>query len=324
MVNDTITAVEGIRVGHAQIPDAPTGVTVVLPPPGSRGAVDVRGGAPGTHGTDALHPVNLVERLDGLFFAGGSGFGLAAADGVREYLRRQGIGFNSGYGRIPIVAGAIIFDLGLQQLDRLPDAPLGLEACELADTAPVAEGCVGAGAGATAGKLRGMECAMKSGLGSACIEGAGGIRVGALIVANPFGDVTDPSTGRIVAGCRTSGNALELVDADRELRNLTRSGGFPDQANTVVGVVATNAALNKVQLTKVAQMAHDGIARTVRPSHTLFDGDALFAVSSGDLGPVHVNVIGGLAAQAVAEAILHAVRKAVSFGPLPAYNDLLE
>jgi len=323
MINDTLTAIEGLKVGHAVVDGAPTGCTVVLPEEGVPAGVDIRGGAPGTYGTDTLRPVNLVERVHGLFFTGGSAFGLDVAQGVRSFLKERDAGFESGYGRIPIVAGAVVFDLGVNRTERYPDASAGYRACEAASALPVEEGSAWAGVGATLGKFHGLARAMKSGIGSYCVEAAGGLRVGALMVVNPFGDVVDPGNGALLAGCRQDARSLGLSSAEEEVRRLGGvGGGFPEGQNTVVGVVAVNARLDKTRLTKVAQMAHAGLARTICPAHTLFDGDAIFAIASGDLKGVEVNVAGILAAQATAEAVLRAVRKAESLGDLPAWRDL--
>ena len=322
MKNDTLTRIDGIRVGHAEVHGAPTGCTVVLPASGVPAGVDVRGGAPGTFGTDTLNPLNLVDKVHGLFLTGGSAFGLSVSDGVRRFLRERGVGFDSGHGLIPIVAGAVVFDLGVNASGRFPNGDLGYEACQRASSEPVLEGCVGAGLGATVGKLYGLERAMKGGLGSAVIEAPTGVRVGALMVVNAFGDVFDPTQNRILAGCRERPEALDLLDSDREIEKLTRLSGFPDGQNTVVGVVVTNVKMNKTQLTKVAQMAHDGLARTVYPTHTLYDGDTIFALSCGDMESVEVTVVGALAARATAEAVLRGVRKACSMAGLPGFADL--
>jgi L-aminopeptidase/D-esterase-like protein len=320
--NDTLTAIDGLRVGHAEMQGAPTGCTVILTPQGVPAGVDVRGGAPGTYGTDTLNPLNLVDRVNGMFFTGGSAFGLSVGDGLRQYLRTQGVGFDSGHGRIPIVCGAVIFDLSLNDTDNYPDPSLALQACQNANSDPVAEGCVGAGIGATVGKLYGIERAMKGGLGSACIQTAAGLQVAALMVVNAFGDIYDPGLGRLIAGCREGEDNLRLLDADREMHRLQSLRGFPDGQNTVVGVVATNAQCNKTQLTKIAQMAHDGLARTVAPAHTLYDGDTIFALSCGSLPAYEMTVIGSLAAQATAQAILRAVTKAHRYRNIPASSDL--
>jgi L-aminopeptidase/D-esterase-like protein len=322
MINDTLTAIEGILVGHAAVADAPSGCTVILTPGGAPAGVDIRGGAPGTYGTDSLNPMNLVDRIHGLFFTGGSAFGLSVGDGLRTHLKAAQVGFDSGHGLIPIVCGAVIFDLGINRSGRTPDAALAIEACQSAAGDPVAEGCVGAGVGATVGKLYGIKQAMKGGLGSACIHTPKGLQVAALMVVNAFGDVLDPKSARLIAGCRRHPQSLELLDADLEIHQLNQLRGFPDGQNTVVGVVATNARLNKTQLTKIAQMAHDGLARTITPAHTMHDGDTIFAMSCGDLESFELSIIGALAAQATAAAILRAVRKAGRYRHLPAWADL--
>jgi L-aminopeptidase/D-esterase-like protein len=322
MNNTTLTAIKGIAVGHAALPDAPSGCTVIIPEGGAVAAVDIRGGAPGTYGTDTLNPINLVDRIHGLFFTGGSAFGLSVADGLRRFLKERNVGFDSGRGLIPIIAGAVIFDLGVNRSERYPDATLGYAACQNACSDPVAEGSVGAGLGATVGKLYNLERAMKSGLGSAFMRAESGVEVGALIVVNAFGDIVDPALGRLIAGCRKTALSHELIDSEREILRLTTVRAFLDGQHTVVGAVATNVRLNKTQLTKVAQMAHDGLARTVYPAHTLYDGDTLFALSCGDMDSAEVSVVGTLAARVTAQAILRAVWKAHSLGDLPAYKDL--
>ncbi|MGA2401704.1 MAG: P1 family peptidase [Syntrophobacteraceae bacterium] len=321
MKNDTITAIEGVRVGHARLDGIPSGCTVILPDEGAEAGVDVRGGAPGTFGTDTLNPLNLVGKVNGIFFSGGSAFGLSAADGVRRYLKDRNVGFDSGHGLVPIVAGAIIFDLGINKTGVYPGADLAFEACGNASPAPVEEGSAGAGLGATVGKLFGFERCMKGGVGSSILHGGGGLKVGALIVVNAFGEVIDPDTGMKVAGARKSRESRELVDTVPALMKMTRfTGGFPGTQSTVIGAIATNALLNKVQLTKVAQMAHDGLARTVYPAHTQYDGDTIFALSCGTMEGVEVSLVGALAVIAAGEAILRAVRKAHGVGGVPAVS----
>jgi L-aminopeptidase/D-esterase-like protein len=322
MTNDTLTAIEGILVGHASLPGISTGCTIILPERGATAGVDVRGGAPGTFGTDTLNPLNLVNQVHGLFFSGGSAFGTSVAHGVRRYLRERGIGFDTGHGVVPIIAGGVIFDLGINDSGIYPDAELGYLACENASCDPVQEGSVGAGVGATVGKLFGGERAMKSGVGSVCIAGSGGLKVGALMVVNAFGDVLDPAINRSIAGSRKSPDSLELLPAETEIFKMTRFRGFPDGQSTVVGAVVTNAKLTKTQLTKVAQMAHNGLARTIFPVHTLYDGDAIFALSCGELEDVEVSIIGALASVATARAVLRGVRKAGSSCGLPSFSDL--
>lgn len=324
--NDTITAIFGIRVGHAHLSNGePSGCTVILfPPDGVPAGVDIRGGAPGTCGTDSLAPINLVDRVHGIFFSGGSAFGLSVGDGVRRFLSDHNIGFETGYGKVPIVAGAIIFDLGVNRSGVYPDARLGFEACKRATDEPCPEGSVGAGIGATVGKLYGLAHGMKGGIGSFCIRTNYELLVGALMVVNAFGDIWDPWEGRFIAGCRISSDSLKLAHADQVLRTLPRLRGFPQGQNTVIGLVATNAKLNKTQLTKVAQMAHDGLARTIIPAHTQYDGDTIFAVSCGELEGVETSVVGALAAEAVAYAVIRAVKKATSLKKIPSSDIVMQ
>ncbi len=321
MGNDTITAIEGIRVGHSQLEGIYSGCTVILPEGGAAAGVDIRGGAPGTFGADTLNPLNLVEKVNGLFFSGGSAFGLSGADGVREYLKERKTGFFTRHGVVPIVAGAIIFDLGVNTSGIYPGAQLAMEACRRASSETVEEGCAGAGSGATVAKLFGFERCVKSGVGSSLINGAAGLKVGALIVVNAFGEIYDPGTGIKVAGARSGPEDGEPIDTIPALKKMTGfQTGFSSQ-NTVIGAVATNALLNKVQLTKVAQMAHDGLARTVFPAHTQYDGDTLFALSCGKLEDMEVSLVGALAVIAVEQAILRAVRKARSIPGIPGIAD---
>jgi L-aminopeptidase/D-esterase-like protein len=315
----SITDVPGILVGHHTLAERPTGCTVVIAMEGATGGVDVRGGAPGTRETALLDPVNTVQKLHAVVLSGGSAFGLDAATGTVRWLEENGIGFEVGEIRVPIVAGAILFDLRVGDGRIRPDAECGYRAAESASTATPAEGNVGAGAGATVGKLAGMGRAMKGGIGTASIRREDGLVVGALIAVNAVGDVIDPSTGRVIAGVRTE-DGRGLADA----RVLVReSGASPTSSNTVIGVVATNASLTKAQATKVAQMAHDGLARAISPAHTPWDGDTIFALSTGR-GGVDADVleIGALAAEAVTEAILRAVRAAEGLPDLPSASDL--
>jgi L-aminopeptidase/D-esterase-like protein len=317
-----ITAVDGITVGHAERSERPTGCTVVLAERGAVGAVDVRGGAPGTVETDLLAPDNTVEHVHAVFLAGGSAFGLDARTGVVRYLEEKKIGFRTAAGPVPIVPGAILYDLGVGgRPDVRPGAACGYDAARAAAAGAIAEGSVGAGAGATIGKLLGPGRAMKGGLGSAALTTTDGLVVGALVAVNAVGSVVDPRTGRAVAGVRTAdGAALEDPFA------LVRRGiavPSPAREHTTIGVVATNARLTKAQALKVAEMAHDGLARTIVPSHTPADGDTLFALATGDLArDVNPGTVGALAAEAVADAILRAVRLARGLPGYPAAADL--
>ncbi|MDR3556872.1 MAG: P1 family peptidase [Syntrophobacteraceae bacterium] len=321
MENDTITAIEGIRVGHSQLEGIFSGCTVILPEGGATAGVDIRGGAPGTYGADTLNPVNLVERINGLFFSGGSAFGLSCADGVRDYLKERNEGFDTGHGVVPLVAGAIIFDLGVNTTGIYPGGPLALEACRRASSETVEEGGVGAGSGATVAKLFGFERCVKAGVGSSLVNGGAGLKVGALIVVNAFGEIYDPGTGMKLAGTRSGPKEGEPIDTIPALQKMTGfQAGFTSQ-NTVVGAVATNARLSKVQLTKVAQMAHDGLARTIFPAHTQYDGDTLFALSCGELEGMELSLVGALAVIAVERAVLRAVRKARGIPGIPGLAD---
>ncbi len=245
MENDTITAIEGVRVGHAQLEGIHSGCTVILPERGAVAGVDIRGGAPGTFGADTLNPLNLVEKVNGIFFSGGSAFGLSVAGGVQRYLQDCNVGFNTGYGVVPIVTGAIIFDLGVNRTGVYPGTDLAFEACRNASSEPVAEGNAGAGTGATVGKLFGFERCMKGGVGSSLLHGADGLKVGALMVVNAFGEIVDPNTGMKIAGARKSPGSNELVETVPALMKMTGFlGGFPAGESTVIGAIATNALFN--------------------------------------------------------------------------------
>lgn len=321
---DSITDVPGIRVGHAQDLEALTGCTVILCESGATGGVDQRGGAPGTRETDAMHLMHLVQQVHAVVLSGGSAFGLDSASGVVRYLEQQGIGFDVRVARVPIVPAAILFDLGVGRADVRPDAAMGYQACLNASNSPVASGNVGAGTGATVGKIRGMEWAMKAGIGTASLEIIPGIVVGAIAAVNAFGDVIDPNTGKIIAGARNKpGSEAMFCDTLSVLRELAEKQPivYGASSHTIIGVVATNARLSKEHTCKVAQMAHDGLARTIRPAHTMLDGDTIFALSLGDR-PIDVNIIGAFASQVFQAAILNAVRYAEPLAGLPALSQL--
>ena len=322
----SITDVAGLRVGHFTDPRRPTGCTVVLTADGAVAGVDVRGAAPGTRETELLSPLNAVEQVHAIVLAGGSAFGLDAASGVMRWLDERGFGIEVGPARVPIVPAAILFDLWVGDASIRPDAASGYAACEAASTQPVAEGNVGAGTGATVGKLFGIQRAMRGGIGSASVT-VGGITVGALVAVNAIGDVIDPSTGQTVAGARTADGSALLGTMHALLRGdlplLLQAG-----AATTLGVVATDAVLTKVQVNKMAQMAHDGLARTINPVHTMSDGDTVFALATGASGKTaHLTLLGALGAEVMAAAVLRAVRAATRLsGPglpdLPAAGDL--
>ena len=322
-----LTDVAGLRVGHVTDLDAASGTTVVLCPEETVAAVDVRGAAPGTRETDLLAPENLVQTVQAVVLSGGSVYGLAAADGVVRWLAERGRGFPLGDGQVaPIVPAAVLFDLGRGSRFVPPvDAEWGRRACEAAGDGPVATGCVGAGTGAAAGGIKG-------GLGTASIVLESGVVVAALVAANPGGSVVDPDTGRPwEVGREIAG---EFGAAGRRAVRLPAGPPAAPGRNTTLGVVATDAALTRVQALKVAQMAHDGLARAVRPAHTLFDGDTIFALALGrrplpeaagffaGAQAQAVTDIGHAAADCVARAIVHAVLRATSAAGLTAYGDL--
>jgi L-aminopeptidase/D-esterase-like protein len=324
-IKDAITDIPGLRVGHAQDEEALTGCTVILCEDGAIGGVDQRGGAPGTRETDAMHPMHLVNEVHAVVLAGGSAFGLDAATGVVNYLEERGVGFDVRVARVPIVPAAILFDLGIGRADVRPDAEMGYQACQNASTDPPAEGNIGAGTGATVGKIIGMAGAMKSGIGTASLEIGSGVIVGAIAAVNVFGDVIDPASGQIVAGARVVqkgpvkiGKGPYFADTMCVMESLIGRTmlGFMSRENTAIGVVATNAKLNKEQINKVAQMAQDGLARTVRPAHTMLDGDTIFALATGEK-KADVNIVGAFAAEVFAQAVLRGVRTATPAAGLP-------
>ena len=312
-MHDDITDIPNIRVGHDTNLEAGTGCTVVLCDTPAVGGVDVRGGAPATRETDLLHPMCMVDQVHATVLTGGSAFGLDAAGGVMRYLEEHQIGFDVGVARVPIVPAAAIFDLGFGSATIRPDAAAGYRACQQAMSGPVAQGNIGAGTGATVGKMRGPMFMMKGGLGSASTQLADGTLVGALAVVNAFGDILDPQTQQVIAG----------------VRNPTGSGMFAANPfnNTTIAVVATNASLSKEAVNKVAQMAHNGLAQTIRPAHTMFDGDTIFALALGprqasqpdrSMAAFQVSMLGAAAAATLARAIVKAVQHATALHGVPA------
>lgn len=304
---DSITDVPGIVVGHTTDLLGGTGCTVLLTPDGAAAGVAVRGAAPGSRELSLLEPGRLVQRVHGIVLTGGSAFGLAAADGVMRWLEERGYGMNVGVARVPIVPAAVLFDLGLGNPRARPTAEDGYAACVSAGSGPVPAGNVGAGAGATVGKTLGARQAMKGGLGSASGRLYGEVNVGVLVVVNALGDVHDPESGRLLAGARdpeTGGfaGALEVLRSGRGTAPIAAT-------NTTLGIVATDAALDKADLGIVAGMAHAGLARSIRPIHALVDGDVVFAVSNGSR-TADVTAVGALAAQLMAAAVVRAVMAA--------------
>jgi L-aminopeptidase/D-esterase-like protein len=310
-MHDDITDVLGIRVGHETNPEAATGCTVILCDTLAVGGVDVRGGSPATRETDVLRPMHMVEEVHAVVLSGGSAFGLDAASGVMRYLEEQGRGFDTGFARVPIVPAAAIFDLGLGSASVRPDAEAGYRACLQATDEATPQGNVGAGTGATVGKMTGPAFMMKGGLGSASATLDSDIFVGAIVVVNAVGDVIDPQTQQVIAGARNP-----------------HGGYFSNNpfGNTTIAVVATNAAMRKDQINKVAQMAHNGMAQTLRPAHTMFDGDTVFALALGprekradeESAAILTSTIGALAATVLARSIVKAVRHARELHGIPA------
>lgn len=319
MNNNTLTAVQGLMVGHHTDKRRPTGCTVVLAPFGSVAGVDVRGAAPGTRETDLLHPSNTVQQIHGLVLSGGSAFGLDSASGVMRWLEEQGHGLAVGPVCVPIVPAAVVFDLwvddftsdAFQRGERVrPDAQAGYQACLAASAAPVPQGNVGAGAGATIGKLNGPQCAMKGGVGSAALS-VNGVTVAALVVCNALGDVIDPRTGQLLAGARTAPDSRALLDI-RQAQLTGRATASPTAgSNTTIGVIATDAVLTKPQAHRLAQVAHDGLARSIYPVHTPMDGDTLFALGTGSSGQTaDMMLLSTLAAEVTAMAVVNAIQAA--------------
>lgn len=318
--NLTLTAVPGITVGHFTLTGRPTGCTVILAEAGVTAGVDVRGAAPATRETDLLSPVDLVQQIHAVVLSGGSAFGLDSASGVMKYLEEKGIGYPFGGVFVPTVPAASLFDLPVGDPKIRPNADCGYAAAKAATSDPVAEGSIGAGAGATVGKLAGLSNATKGGIGTASITTPDGLIVAALVAVNAAGDVIDPATGQVIAGARGPHNVF--LDARRLIRAAPQPPAQPRQ-NTTLGVIATNARLTKTQATRVAQMAHDGFARAIYPSHTGNDGDTIFALATGDNASMtdHSRV-GALAAEVMAEAIVRAVQQATGVLNIPAARDL--
>ena len=322
----SITRVAGIEVGHFTDTRRPTGCTVVMAREGAVAGVDVRGAAPGTRETDLLHPSNLVDKVHAIMLAGGSAWGLEAATGAVRWLEERGVGLDVAVGRLPIVPAAVLFDLLVGDMRIRPDAAAGYAACAAASGADPTEGNVGAGAGAVVGKVFGIQHAMKGGVGTASVT-VDGVTVGALIACNALGDVIDPDTAQVMAGART--------DDGRALRDTRRAllRGQPPQpllagTNTTIGVVATDAILTKAQAHRLAISAHDGLARSINPVHTMSDGDTLFSLGTGRAGKsLGMMVLATMAAEATARATVRAVQAARSVTTadglyLPAMADL--
>lgn len=325
MTNKGLTAVEGIRVGHYTLSERPTGCTVVVVDgEGAIGGFAQRGGAPGTRDANLLDPLNTVEQVNAVFLTGGSAYGLSVGEGVTRYLEERKMGYRIAGTVVPIVPGAVLMDLGFGGNSSIrPNADCGYRAASTASDSPVAEGNVGAGAGATVGKLGGRDRAMKAGAGSYAITLPNGLVVAALVAVNAVGDIIDPATGAVVAGVRTP-DGKGLADARKLLRSPRPQAATPSPgANTTIAVVATNARLTKAQVGRVALMADDGLARAINPAHSPADGDTVFGLATGRWeGQADVLTIGGLAAEALSEAIVRAATQATGSGGLPSARDL--
>lgn len=307
--NGHLAQVLGLHVGHFTHPDRPTGCSVVLCPQGATAGVDVRGAAPGTRETDLLDPCNLVDKVHAIVLAGGSAWGLDAATGAVRWLEEQGVGLDVGVGRLPLVPAAVLFDLLVGDMRVRPDAAAGYAACAAASSVDPAEGNVGAGAGASVGKMFGMARAMKGGVGTASVT-VDGVTVGALIACNAVGDVLDPDTARIVAGARTA-DGLQLLDTRRALLRGELAQSVLPGTNTTIGVIATDAVISKAQAQRLAVAAHDGLARAINPVHTQLDGDTLFTLGTGASGKQPgMLLLATMAAEATARATLRAVQAA--------------
>jgi L-aminopeptidase/D-esterase-like protein len=322
---DAITDVPGIRAGHWTDRKVATGCTVILCETATAVAVDARGGAPGTRETDVLHPANVVRRCHAIMLAGGSAFGLAAATGAMRWLRERDVGFETTAGVVPVVSSAIIFDLGTGDGAAFPDDAAGYAACDAAKGGRVAQGSIGAGTGATVAKLLGNDGRLKGGLGTASIAGPRGLVVGALAVTNAVGNIVDPDTGELVAGPRGEGGTFTTLPEALELRRAKMESLVANPAeNTSLVVVATNASIDHHVTQRLAYQAHDGLARTILPCHTIADGDTAFAIAMGGAEPAPDDglVVGAMALRAVEMAVLRSVRLATRLAGVPAVRDL--
>ena len=321
MTNNSITDVPGIKVGNAEDISAGTGCTVILYPEGAVTGVDVRGGAPGTRDVSSLNPVNLVAKAHAVYLSGGSAYGLDGASGVMQYLEENGCGFDVGVGVVPIVPGAVLFDLPVGRADVRPDREMGYSACHNATENFTLMGNIGAGTGASVGKIAGCDRCMKGGLGTASRK-VGDLVVGAIVAVNCYGDIIDPSTGKIVAGVLSS----DKKGFEGTMNIISGSSKGSDNAfsgNTTIGCIATNADFTKPEATKVAMMAHDGFARAINPIHTMFDGDTIFCMATGGVKS-DPTTVGAIAAEVMAEAIVNGVKSAESAYGIPGYKEIKE
>lgn len=313
-----ITDVEGLKVGHSQSQEGVTGCTAILYTQGATGGVDVRGGAPGTRETDLFRAENMIDKVHAIVLSGGSAFGLEASTGVMKYLEEEGIGFNVGVARVPIVASAVIFDLAIGDSKIRPDSQMGYDAAKTASITENRQGNIGCGMGATVGKIMGPGNSMKSGLGSASIK-LGELVVSAIVSVNSFGDIYNYKTGEQIAGVYDYDNKRLLNTIDI-MTNYNANLGF-SMENTTIGVIGTNAILTKAEANKVSQMAHNGFARSINPVHSMMDGDTIFTMATNMIKS-DVNIIGTLAAEAMSRAITNAIIYAKSISGLNSYSDM--
>lgn len=316
-----VTDIPGIKIGNAQDLEAGTGCTVIICEQGAVAGVDVRGGSPGTRETDLLQSENQVDKVHAVLLTGGSAFGLDAAAGIMQFLEEKGVGFDAGVAKVPIVPGAVLFDLVCGDSRVRPDKAMGYQACIAAGEEEFSEGSVGAGTGATVGKFFGMEHAMKGGLGSHCIQ-TGNLMVGAVVAVNCLGDVIDPDSGTVLAGAYRE-KPFSFMSTEEGMIDYYSKMTNVFSGNTTIGAVITNAALTKTQANKIASMAHNGYARTIRPSHTMFDGDTIFVMSTGEV-EADTSVVGLLAARVIEQAVINAVKKAAPMFGFKAYRDVIK
>ncbi|CQR46631.1 Peptidase family S58 [Paraliobacillus sp. PM-2] len=318
----SIGNMKGFSIGHAQYNDAATGCTVIINKNGAVTGVDVRGGSPGTRETDLLKSENLVQETHAVFLSGGSAYGLGVADGIMDYLEEKKIGFDVGVARVPIVPGAILFDLALGDASVRPDATLGYQACLDAETTKeITNGSIGAGTGATVGKCLGTSFSMKGGLGTFAIQ-IGELQVGAVVAVNSFGDILDPQENQIIAGAYDRENKQFLHTEKQLLSQLDKQTNRFSE-NTSIGTIITNANATKAEMNKIASIAHDGFARTMRPSHTLIDGDTIFAMTSNKVS-VDLTIVGMLAVQAIEQAVINGIKQAHTVLGQPSYREMMK
>ncbi|HSH36581.1 P1 family peptidase [Schnuerera sp.] len=313
------TDIDGIKVGHAQNLEAGTGCTVIISEEGATGGVDVRGGSPGTRETDLLDPQNLVDKIHAVMLSGGSAFGLDAASGAMKYLEERDIGFDVQVTKVPIVCSAVLFDLVVGDYKVRPNLEMGYEACVNATNRECPNGNIGAGTGATVGKFLGIERAMKGGLGSYAIQ-IGDLKVGAIVAVNALGDIIDPETGKILAGLLDE-DKKKLIGTENVMTKKYSEKKNIFSGNTTIGVVATNGIFSKAEANKLASMSHNGYARTMRPAHSIFDGDTIFTMATGKI-EADINVVGFLAARAMERAVVNAIKSAESAYGFKAYREL--